>query len=100
MRLRFTADALAHLQNIYDFLVDRNEAAARRIASDIRAAASRLTDFPHLGRPGDAAGTHEWVVRGTPYLIVYEVDESNAEIRVLAVFHGAQDWRQGPQSPD
>ncbi len=96
MRLRYTADALAHLQNIYDFLFDRNAAAARRIVADIRTAAARLTDFPHLGRTGDVAGTHEWVVRGTPYLIVYEVDEPNAEIRVLAVFHGAQDWRESP----
>lgn len=94
MRLRFTAEALAHLQNINDFLILRNEAAARRIVADIRAATIRLCDFPHLGRKGDVAGTHEWVVRGTPYLIVYEADE--AEIRVLAVFHGAQDWRGEP----
>ncbi len=96
MRLRFTADALAHLQSIHEFLAARNESAARRIASDIRAAAARLCDFPELGRKGDVAGTHEWVVRGTPYLLVYEVDEPSAEIRVLAVFHGAQDWRSSP----
>jgi toxin ParE1/3/4 len=97
MRLRYTADALAHLQNIYDFLAERNPLAARRIAADIRAASDRLCDFPHLGRKGDVSGTHEWVVRGSPYLVVYEVDEPNAEIRVLAVFHGAQNWQQGPE---
>jgi addiction module RelE/StbE family toxin len=94
MRLRYTADALAHLRSINDFLTDRNPLAARRIAADVRAAAERLREFPHIGRKGDLVGTNEWVVRGSPYLIVYEVDEPNAEIRVLGVFHGAQDWQE------
>lgn len=90
VRLRFTADALSHLENIHEFLAPRNEAAARRIAFDIRAAAERLREFPRMGRQGDAKGTYEWVVRGSPYIIVYEFDDLDSEIRVLAVFHGAQ----------
>jgi plasmid stabilization system protein ParE len=70
MRLRFTADALVHLASIYEFLTDRNEMAARRILAEIRAAAERLRDFPYIGRRGEVAGTHEWVVRGSPYLII------------------------------
>jgi plasmid stabilization system protein ParE len=96
MRLRYSADALAHLDAIFDFLVQRNAVAARRVAADIRAAGERLRDFPHMARPGTISGTHEWVVRGTPYLIVYEVDPAANEIRVLAVFHGAQDWKGDP----
>lgn len=46
MRLRYTADALAHLETIYDFLIERNPTAARRTTGDIRAAAERLRDFP------------------------------------------------------
>lgn len=91
MRLRYTSDALAHLNVIYDFLAERNAPAARRVVADIRGAAERLREFPRMARLGAVDGTHEWVVRGTPYLVVYEVDESQAEIRVLGVFHGAQD---------
>ncbi|HEX5507705.1 MAG TPA: type II toxin-antitoxin system RelE/ParE family toxin [Pseudolabrys sp.] len=86
VKIRFTADALSHLNSIYEFLAARNEAAARRIMFDIRAAAERLCDFHRMGRQGDTKGTHEWVVRGSPYIIVYEFDELNSEIRVLAVF--------------
>ena len=93
VRLRYTAAALTHLETIHDFLVERNPTAAQRTASDIRAAAEQLRDFPYLGRKSAVADTHEWVVRGSPYLLIYEVDEANAEIRVLAVFHGAQDWQ-------
>lgn len=93
-RLRYLEDALANLETIRSFLIERNPAAARRIISDIRAAAEHLCEFPYMGRMGTRIGTHEWVVRGSPYLIVYEVDETAAEIRVLAVFHAAQDWQE------
>ncbi len=42
----------------------------------------------HLGR---VATTCEWVVVGTPYVIVYEIDEAAGEVAIVAVFHGAQD---------
>jgi toxin ParE1/3/4 len=94
MRLRYSGDALVHLEHIFDFLTDRNPAAAIRILADIRAAAERLCDFPHIGRKGEYPDTHEWVVRGSPYLIVYEVDAAAAEIHVIGVFHGAQDRQE------
>jgi toxin ParE1/3/4 len=77
MRLRFSSQARSQLQSIYDFLFERNPAAARRIIADIRASADHLIDFPHMGRSGDVIGTREWVVRGSPYLIVYEVVPRN-----------------------
>jgi len=97
MRLRFSSQARSQLQSIYDFLFERNPAAARRILADIRASADHLIDFPHMGRSGDVVGTREWVVRGSPYLIVYEVVPEESEIWVLGIFHGAQDRREGSQ---
>jgi toxin ParE1/3/4 len=45
-----------------------------------------------MGRAGRVEGTHEWVVRGLPYIIVYEIGTTDPdEIVVLGVFHGAQD---------
>jgi toxin ParE1/3/4 len=45
-----------------------------------------------MGRLGGAEGTHEWVVRGLPYILVYEIDMTDPdEIVILGVFHGAQD---------
>lgn len=91
MRLRYTATARRHLQSIFDFIVERNPAAARRVIAEIRAAAKRLCEFPHRGRTGQHAGTRELVVLGTPYLVIYELWPENDEIVVLAVMHGAQD---------
>jgi plasmid stabilization system protein ParE len=57
----------------------------------IRAAAERLGEFPHIGHIGLVAGTHEWAVRGWPYIIVHELQVETDELVVLGVFHGAQD---------
>jgi hypothetical protein len=32
----------------------------------------------------------EWIVRGLPYIIVYEVFEERGELHILGVFHQAQ----------
>jgi plasmid stabilization system protein ParE len=34
--------------------------------------------------------TAEWVVRGSPYIIVYEVNMDQDELVILAVFHGSR----------
>jgi toxin ParE1/3/4 len=93
MRLRYTADALAHLSSIRDFLIERNPAVARRILADVRGAASRLCEFPELGRSSDWPDTREWVVQRTPYISVYQVERARDEVTVLGVFHGSQDWQ-------
>lgn len=43
----------------------------------------------HIGRPGLVEGTRELVV--PPYIIVYELNEGEGEIIILAVMHGARD---------
>jgi plasmid stabilization system protein ParE len=63
-----------------------------RVGAALREAAELLRFFPRAGREGRSAGTREWVVRGYPYVLVYEVGMSDAdEVMILAVFHGAQD---------
>jgi toxin ParE1/3/4 len=45
-----------------------------------------------MGHAGRVAGTYEWVVRGLPYIIVYQTDATEPdEVLILGVFHGAQD---------
>lgn len=54
------------------------------------AAVERLAEQPHLGRPGRVAGTREFVVPRTPYVIPYRLQGDRLEI--VAVFHGRQKW--------
>lgn len=90
VRLRYTVEARAHIEAIHGYIEERNHTAARRVAARIKAAAERLAAFPYIGREGLVPKTREWVVRGLPYIIVYEVNLADDEVVVMAVFHGAQ----------
>jgi toxin ParE1/3/4 len=74
-----------------DYLKARGAASgAARYSVAIRAALELLSYFPRFGHPGAAGGTYEWVVRGTPYIIVYEL-AGREELMVLGIFHGTED---------
>jgi len=95
VRLRFSEEARDHISAIHSYIKDRNSAAATQVAARIRSAASQLAEFPRMGHAGRVPGTHEWVVRGLPYIIVYEIGVADRdEVLILGVFHAAQDRDQ------
>lgn len=54
-----------------------------------------------IGRPGKRPGTYEKRVHKTNYLIVYALpDDRPSVLRVLRVFHMAQDWVGWQPEPD
>lgn len=92
LKLRYSARALGHIADIYRYIGERNLAAATQVVARIRLAAARLTEFPRMGHAGRVPGTYEWVVRGLPYIIVYEIGVIEPDdVVVLGVFHGVQD---------
>jgi len=95
LNLRFSARARSQLDSIQTYIHERNPAAAVRVGAAIRDAAERLRYFPFAGRTGGAHATREWVVRGYPYILVYEVEAD--EVMILGVFHGAQDRPEDEQ---
>lgn len=91
MKIRYRRRAQLDVENIYDYIQQRNPRAANQVVARIRYAAERLGALPYIGHVGRARGTYEWAVVGVPYIIVYEIDETADEIAIIAVFHGAQD---------
>ena len=92
VRLRFGRRARRQLDNIRDYIHERNPEAATRVIARIRQSANRLLDFPNLGPHGLVAGTHELVIVGLPYVIVYRlVGDEDGTIDILGIFHSAQD---------
>lgn len=90
LSLRYSARARAQLLAIQEYIEARSPRGAQRVGTGIREAADLLRFFPYAGRAGQAPGTREWVVRGLPYVLVYEVDAIRGEVMVLGVFHCAQ----------
>ena len=71
MRVIIGAEALAHLDGIFDWIAKDDPAAATRVVGRIFDDLERLSEFPHIGHVGREEGTFEWVVPGLPYIIIY-----------------------------
>jgi toxin ParE1/3/4 len=90
MRLVIRDAAAADLEYIYASIARYSPRAADAIVERLLHRMRRLLDpgMTRIGRPGREEGTRELVER--PYIIVYEIDEANEELVILAVFHGRQ----------
>jgi plasmid stabilization system protein ParE len=88
----WSAKAVQDLKDQAGYILERNEAAALRIARRIRETGNELGHAP-IGRPGHKVGTYERVLPGLPYILVYALDPSREAVVILHVYHGAQNWR-------
>ena len=88
MRLVVDVAAWGDLNDIGAWIAKDSPEAARRVLRAILATIDKLPAFPRLARPGRVSGTHERRVAGTPYIIVYELQDE--AIVVIAVAHGAR----------
>lgn len=87
--LRWTREAIADREAIYEYIEADNPAAALALDERLADRAGRLLDHPALGRPGRVAGTRELVVHRT-YILVYDI--ADGVVRVLRVLHAARQW--------
>ncbi|MDD2862150.1 MAG: type II toxin-antitoxin system RelE/ParE family toxin [Acidiphilium sp.] len=90
MRVEWRPSALADRDAIICYLESLNPHAAAHLLRALVLAGDSLTMFPQRGRPGLAMATRE-LVAICPYLIVYEVYPGGDMVRILRVWHGAQD---------
>jgi len=81
------ATQLAHAQDRYYAL---NPATASVMARQVLAATRTLAQQPGRGRTGRVAGTREWAVKQTPYVLVYRVRDD--VLQVLHVHLDASNW--------
>ena len=90
--LKWTPQALADVQRLHRFLVDKNPDAAKRAVRSIRAGVEILASQPRIGHPADDMDPEyrEWLIpfgqRGYP--VLYRI-EGEAVI-LLAIRHGRE----------
>jgi len=89
MKLVFHEAALSDLRDIHQHIAQNDPRIAVSVIYRIRMSLERLTMFPRSGRTGTVSGTRELVVPGLPFIVVYEIKQSQVEI--VAVFHTAVD---------
>lgn len=89
MKLVWTALASIDRKEIRKYIAQNNPAAALALDELISEKASRLVEYPGLGRPGRVAGTRELVFHQS-YILIY--DTAGDLLRVLRVLHAARQW--------
>ena len=72
------------------YIANENPQAAKAVAERIAEAIRLLKDNPEMGRPGRVSGTREWVVKRTPYLIAYALNEEF--LIILRIIHSKRRW--------
>ncbi|HEV7880961.1 type II toxin-antitoxin system RelE/ParE family toxin [Bradyrhizobium sp.] len=91
MELVWDDEALADLEDIFDWIAQESPAAAKTVVDRLFSSTELLIDFPFMGHAGRESNTFEWAVPRLPYIVVYEVDRAPQRIVVTAVVHGAQE---------
>lgn len=89
LNARWEVDARIQLDNIVQYIRDRNAAAAERIEQSFQTSVERFCSMPMIGRPGRVAGSREWIVHPN-YLIIYRVTEQTIDI--IRVLHSRQQY--------
>jgi plasmid stabilization system protein ParE len=84
--------AAQDIRDIWEYIVEDNPLAARRVREDILDAIHQLIPFPHQGhrRPDLTAGPLRFQVVSS-YVIAYAPDEK--PLLVIAVLHGSRSPR-------
>ena len=90
MRVLIREAAYDDLDRIHAWISKDRPRSADSVIDRILESVSQLGRFPFMGHVGKAPGTYEWVVPGLPYIVVYELDTDHDELKINAVFHGAQ----------
>ena len=92
MKVAYSPFARGDLERIYEWIAKDSPRNAKSVAVRICDAIEEGLAFaPNMGHRGRTRDTLEWVVHGLPYIVVYRVDEGLDELKVIAIFHGAQD---------
>ena len=67
--------ARRRLREIRDYVARDKPEAAERLAIRIVTVVESLRNYPRLGRVGAEPGVRELVIGGTPYIVLYRVEE-------------------------
>jgi plasmid stabilization system protein ParE len=94
-RVIISPDAFADLERILDYVAQSSPANAVRLIDHLLAEAESLEQFPRRYSRANADPSYGELrsMPSPPFRIIYEVNDAQRTVRVLAVPHGAQqDW--------
>ena len=90
--IEWTESAWEDLDNLSDYLLGEGVSfeAVEEYVKRIFKAPEHLTTLPGAGKPGRMQGTREWLVKDTPYALIYDLP--TGKVRILRVMHGSRQF--------
>jgi toxin ParE1/3/4 len=87
--------ALKDIDRLYNFLFEKNEDAAAKVAQVILRGSSLLEDSPRLGRPmADGTGRRELFIPFGAGFYVLRYFFTNEIVVIVRVWHGREDRKE------
>jgi len=80
MKLCWTPRAVADLEEISDYLVAVSPQAWEQLLLRVERLTEATLDFPLMGKAGLVPGTREFVLSGTPYILVFQLKDDSVVI--------------------
>jgi toxin ParE1/3/4 len=80
MKLRWTPRAVADLEEISDYLAAASPQAWEHLLQRVERLTETILDFPLMGKAGLVPGTREFVLSGTPYILVFQLKDDSVVI--------------------
>ena len=91
MKLNYTPQAVADLDDIHAHIAEDNPRAAGQVIARILQAMTILETYPLVGREGRVEGTREWPISGLPYIGIYTLPDA-INVDVIAILHTARQF--------
>jgi toxin ParE1/3/4 len=92
VRIRYTPQALADLDEIFTYLDQQSPAGARTVKERIVSAIRRLADYPLMAPETDEPDIRELAVIRYPYKVYYQIERD--EVWIVHIRHAARrPWR-------
>ena len=90
--IQWTESASEDLDGIADYLLGEGLAfdAVENYVKCIYKAPHHLATLPGAGKPGRVPHTREWLVKDTPYALIYRVLADR--VQILRVMHGSRQF--------
>ena len=88
MKLQFTAKALEDLERLYEFVAEKNPAAADRIRQQLLDSFQTLLKQPMGGKPVKSLPVRQWVAGD--YVIRYLI-ENEQNLIIVRIWQGRED---------
>lgn len=95
MSIQYSGKAESDLENILEYGHEAWPGTVEAFVDELqRRLETTLASHPKAGKVGREKGTREWVLTGTPFIVVYEppAPPAKPDLVVVRVLHGAQQW--------